>query len=132
MRIKTRWWRRVAATLGSLRNGMLSHKYSYYISVLSFAVASVCLQCTAKEKSDSKKPAITPAAELAAKAIQVPEGFSLKTVASEPNVANGVSFCFDPLGRIFVAETYRVGKGIEDDRFHTDWLDDDLQTTTVA
>ena len=111
---------------------MLSHKSWSCISVLSLAVLGICLQSAAEEKSDAKKSPITPAAELAAKAIQVPDGFSLKTVASEPNVANGVSFCFDPTGRIFVAETYRVGKGIEDDRSHMDWLDDDLQTTTVA
>ncbi len=95
---------------------MLLHKSWSCISVLSLAVLGICLQSAAEEKSDAKKPTITPAAELAAKAIQVPDGFSLKTVASEPNVANGVSFCFDPTGRIFVAETYRVGKGIEDDR----------------
>src|SRR5215217_7422157 len=74
---------------------------------------------------------VSPQAELAAKAIHVPDGFTLMTVASEPNLANGVAFCFDPAGRIFIAETYRVGKGIEDDRFHMDWLDDDLAARSV-
>ncbi|HEX3599139.1 MAG TPA: glucose dehydrogenase, partial [Lacipirellulaceae bacterium] len=92
-----------------------------------------CLTVQAAIAADDASPkgAITPQAELAAKAIQVPAGFTLKTVASEPNLANGVAFCFDPSGRIFVAETYRVGKGIEDDRGHMDWLDDDLAAKTV-
>lgn len=77
-------------------------------------------------------PVITPAAKLATKAFQIPEGFKLETVASEPNLANPVAFCFDPQGRIFVAETYRVGKGIEDNRHHKDWLDEDLAARTVA
>jgi quinoprotein glucose dehydrogenase len=79
----------------------------------------------------AQEPAISSEAKLAAKAIQVPAGFTLRTVASEPNLANPVAFCFDPAGRIFVAETYRVGKGVEDDRHHMDWLDDDLAARTV-
>ncbi len=46
-------------------------------------------------------------------------------------LANPVSFCIDERGRIFVAETYRQGKGVEDDRGHMDWLDDDLAAETV-
>jgi quinoprotein glucose dehydrogenase len=80
----------------------------------------------------SQEPTISSEAALAAKAIQVPAGFTLKTVASEPSLANPVAFCFDPAGRIFVAETYRVGKGVEDDRHHPEWLDDDLAARTVA
>ncbi len=75
---------------------------------------------------------IPPHVTLAAKAIQLPEGFHLDTVACEPNLANPVAFCFDPKGRIFVAETYRVKKGVEDNRTHMDWLDDDLAARTVA
>lgn len=84
----------------------------------------------AEDRPAAESP-IASQAELAAKAIQVPAGLTLKTVASEPNLANPVAFCFDPKGRIFVAETYRVGKGIEDDRHHPDWLDDDLAARTV-
>jgi quinoprotein glucose dehydrogenase len=75
---------------------------------------------------------ISPKAKLAAKAFQLPEGFTLTTVASEPQTANGVAFCFDPKGRIFIAETYRVKKGIEDNREHMNWLDDDLAAQSVA
>src|SRR5215475_3779476 len=102
-------------------------------ATLALALTMIfCVSFVSAETPQSSQPVISSEAELAAKAMQVPEGFSLKTVASEPNLANGVSFCFDPRGRIFVAETYRVGKGIEDDRSHMDWLDDDLAARTVA
>src|SRR5882757_4483770 len=112
----------------------MTSRSNHRACILISALVLICLSCRAGVAADdpNSKAAITPQAELAAKAIQVPAGFTLKTVASEPNVVNGASFCFDPTGRIFVAETYRVGKGIEDDRSHMDWLDDDLQTTTVA
>lgn len=100
--------------------------------MLPLMLANRCVLPVHAETTESRKPVIAPEAELAAKAIQVPSGFTLKTVASEPNLANVVSFCFDPSGRIFVAETYRVGKGIEDNRSHVDWLEDDLACQTVA
>lgn len=84
------------------------------------------------DDASNDRAVISAQAELAAKAIKVPEGFTLKTVASEPNLANGVAFCFDPAGRIFVAETYRVKKGVEDNRWHPTWVDDDLSARTVA
>jgi quinoprotein glucose dehydrogenase len=46
-------------------------------------------------------------------------------------LANPVAFCLDELGRIYVAETHRQSKGVEDDRGHMDWLDDDLAAETV-
>src|SRR5438309_486659 len=99
---------------------------------LSLAFACLCLRFSFADMTEPSEPIVSPEAQLSAKAIQVPDGFSLTTVASEPHVANGVAFCFDPAGHIFVAETYRVGKGIEDNRGHLDWLDDDLASRTVA
>lgn len=81
---------------------------------------------------DRAAPPVSSEAELAAAAIRVPDGMSVKTVASEPHLANPVAFCFDPRGRIFVVETYRLHKGVEDNRNHMDWLDDDLAARTVA
>jgi quinoprotein glucose dehydrogenase len=101
-------------------------------SYLVLWLATIQLSATHVVAADGSSQAVSPQATLAAKAIQLPAGFTLKTVASEPNLANPVAFCFDPSGRIFVAETYRVKKGIEDDREHMDWLDDDLAARTVA
>ena len=87
----------------------------------------------AEAAADGANPqaVVSPASELAAAAIRVPEGFTVAPVASEPQLANPVAFCFDPQGRIFVAETHRVHKGVEDNRGHMDWLDDDLAARTV-
>jgi quinoprotein glucose dehydrogenase len=86
----------------------------------------------AEKAATGEAPQVSPAAELAAAAIHVPEGFTVTAVASEPRLANPVAFCFDPAGRIFVAETHRVGKGVEDNRHHMYWLDDDLAARTVG
>lgn len=46
-------------------------------------------------------------------------------------MANPVAFCLDELGRVYVAETFRQQKGVEDNRFHGSWLLDDLAAQTV-
>ena len=101
-------------------------------------IAMIWLGCAAlmgAEPTDAtaaKPPAaVSSASELAAAAIRLPQSFSAAPVASEPQLANPVAFCFDPQGRIFVAETHRVHKGVEDNRHHMDWLDDDLAARTV-
>jgi quinoprotein glucose dehydrogenase len=87
----------------------------------------------AEEAAKVAAPAVvSKEAELTARAIKVPAGYRVTAVASEPNVANPVAFCFDGAGRIFVAETFRVHRGVEDNRNHMDWLDDDLAARTVA
>ncbi len=73
----------------------------------------------------------SPGARLAAGTIQAPEGYTVTAVASEPLLSNPVAFCFDPSGRMFVAETHRIHNGVEDNRGHMDWLDDDLAARTV-
>src|SRR6478609_9411652 len=88
--------------------------------VLCLAPIHLTISCVMAADGQAQVSAVSPQATLAAKAIQLPAGFTLKTVASEPNLANPVAFCFNPKGRIFVAETYRVNKGIEDDRQHMD------------
>jgi quinoprotein glucose dehydrogenase len=98
------------------------------VIVSAIAMIGFALPAEAEPTTD----VITRQAARAAKAFQIPDGFTLTTVASEPNLANGVAFCFDPAGRIFIAETYRVKKGVEDNRDHMDWLDDDLACRTVA
>src|SRR5205807_8669034 len=69
--------------------------------------------------------------ERAISRIKVPAGLSLQLWAAEPLVANPVAFSIDERGRIYVAETYRQSKGVEDNRGHMDWLDDDLAAMTI-
>lgn len=80
----------------------------------------------------SSSDTVSTAAKLSAASFRVEPGYKVTPVASEPLFANPVAFCFDPQGRIFVAETHRVHHGTEDNRNHMDWLDDDLAAQTVA
>lgn len=70
--------------------------------------------------------------ETAIKGFRKPAELDVKLVAAEPLMANPVCFCFDEKGRILVAETFRQGKGVEDNRNHMHWLEDDLAAQTVA
>ena len=62
----------------------------------------------------------------------LPEGMTMTAVAAEPLVANPVAFCLDEQSRIYVCETFRQSRGVEDNRGHRNWLETDLSLTTVA
>lgn len=70
--------------------------------------------------------------EQALKGFKVPEGLERQLFAAEPLLANPVAFTVDRRGRVFACETFRQGKGVEDNRSHGHWLDDDLAAMTVA
>lgn len=79
-------------------------------------------------------PAIAEASKEGAQAIQgfrVPKGMTVNLFAAEPLLANPVAFCIDEQGRFYVAETFRQGKGVEDNRGHMNWLHDDLAAETL-
>jgi quinoprotein glucose dehydrogenase len=94
-------------------------------------VAALCSCLARGEERAAAEPVVSAEAKLAAAGVRLPAGISLTPVASEPRLANPVAFCFDPQGRIYVAETHRVLRGVEDNRHHMDWLDDDLAARTV-
>src|SRR4051794_37932891 len=71
-------------------------------------------------------------AERALGRMQLPAGLKAEVHAAEPLLANPVAFCFDEQGRIYVAETFRLHKGVTDNRNHSKWLDDELAARTVA
>jgi quinoprotein glucose dehydrogenase len=58
-------------------------------------------------------------------------GLKCELYAAEPQVGNIVAIHRDYKGNLYVCETYRQGKAIEDNRNHAYWLDDDLQAQTV-
>jgi len=79
-------------------------------------------------------PAIAEASKEGEQAIQgfrVPQGMTVSLFAAEPLLANPVAFCIDEQGRFYVAETFRQGKGVEDNRGHMNWLHDDLAAETL-
>jgi quinoprotein glucose dehydrogenase len=81
--------------------------------------------------SEPKRTSAPREGELAIKKFKVPEGLKVELVAAEPQLANPVSFCFDELGRIYVAETYRLSAGALDINSWMEWLDQDLASRTV-
>ena len=58
-------------------------------------------------------------------------GLKCEVFAAEPDVANVVAFHRDYKGRMFLCETFRQDKGIEDNRAHTYWMDEELAAQTV-
>jgi quinoprotein glucose dehydrogenase len=77
----------------------------------------------------------SPPASEAAKAMKrfrLPQGVEARVWAAEPLMANPVAFCFDERGRCYVAETFRLNRGVTDNRGHMSWLDDDVASRTVA
>ena len=58
-------------------------------------------------------------------------GLKCELWAAEPLLGNPVSFTQDEKGRWYVAETFRQEKGIEDNRGHAEWLDEDIAAKTV-
>lgn len=69
--------------------------------------------------------------QLALEAFQYPEFLNVNLWASEPMLANPVAFGIDDHGRLYVCETFRQKKGVEDNRSHMVWLEDDLSLMTV-
>ena len=87
---------------------------------------------TAQETYSPRIAAKSDEGERAIQRFRIPAGMNCELFAAEPMLANPVAFCFDERGRIFVAETFRQQKGVEDNRGHGNWLLDDLAAQTVA
>ncbi len=108
------------------------------VLILSCVCAVVVRAATPACGADSKTSPYTPQVAAASNegeqqiaAFAVPEGLQIKLWAAEPMVANPVCLTVDERGRVYVAETFRIKHGVEDDRGHMDWLDDDMASTTV-
>lgn len=103
--------------------------------VWSLFVSLWATSVLAQARPIPEEPTIAPASDEAAKALpgfKVPAGLKGELVAAEPLLANPVAFFIDHQGKIYVCETFRQSKGVEDNRGHEHWLDDDLAAQTVA
>lgn len=104
-------------------------------------IALVLIVCTASEtlaQSPAPKKAARPRppvairdAELASRSIQVSDGLRLGIFATEPMVGNPVALGIDERGRVYVAETYRLYRGVTDTRRHMKWLEDDMASRSI-
>lgn len=108
--------------------------------VAVFAIMILCVtaalivpthRLAAAVPNDAKVAAASNEGDLALSRIKIQPGLKLDLWAAEPLLANPVAFCLDERGRVYVAETYRQSKGVEDNRGHGHWLDDDLAAMTV-
>ena len=70
--------------------------------------------------------------EAALSGFTLPDGVTGSVWAAEPLLANPVAIDVDHRGRVFVCETFRQKRGVEDNRSHMDWLRRDLAAETVA
>ena len=107
---------------------MSLYRYVSLTAALACLGASVC-------HGQEYQPAIAPASQEAHRAIagfRVPEYLQADVWAAEPMLANPVAFKLDHRGRAYVCETFRQQKGVEDNRYHMVWLEDDLAAQTVA
>ena len=86
----------------------------------------ICCEVRAKEGATSGEVASN------GEIVQLPPGLQIDVFADESLVANPVAFSIDERGRVFVCETFRQGKGVEDNRKHRVWLQDDLAAQSVA
>jgi quinoprotein glucose dehydrogenase len=105
------------------------------LSLSAFLGSSLIAGQQVRQAAHEYRPFVAPASnegEKAIKGIRVPEGHRVVLWAAEPLLANPVAFCFDELGRCYVAETFRHSTGVTDNRNHMYWLDDDLASRTVA
>ncbi len=113
-------------------------RLQYPLEMLMSLFASAMLQGAETAHGDPTLSARSPGVQLSEEArealarFRAPEGFRLELFAAEPLLANPVAFCFDALGRAYVAETFRHSKGVTDIRSHMDWLEDDLAIRSVA
>jgi putative membrane-bound dehydrogenase-like protein len=84
-------------------------------------------------------PTTTPAGTTAAATTPPPAAPSIAPVAplswavfaQDPLVQDPVSFCVADDGSLFIAESFRQEKGVEDNRSSKFWLEDDLQLQSV-
>src|SRR5262245_3671422 len=80
-----------------------------------------CLLLAAPQDDKPYNPPVAAASDEGVKALQrirVPQGTNLSLFAAEPLLAHPVAFSIDEKGRFFVAETFRLHKGVTDNRDH--------------
>lgn len=98
--------------------------------------AAICLTIAVKQAyaDDAYTPEVAEASNepaLALEQITYPENLKASVAAAEPDVANVVAFTIADDGTLFAAETFRQQHGVEDNRSHMNWLEDDLAAKTI-
>ena len=108
------------------------------VSILTYIVGAVgsitpiCAQSSLPPPPDNPHVAgRSDEGEQAIAGFEVREGMKIELVAAEPDVANPVAIWIDEKRRFYVAETFRQERGVEDNRDHQNWVDDDLAAQSI-
>lgn len=64
--------------------------------------------------------------------ITYPEGMKARVFAQQPDVLNATAISMDEQNRLFVAETHRFDRGIEDNRRNWHWIKDEVGLRSTA
>ena len=64
--------------------------------------------------------------------IQYPEEMTARVYAREPDALNVTAIAFDEKNRLYLSETHRFDRGIEDNRRNQHWLRDEIALTSTA
>ena len=113
---------------------------SKHLMRLSFAAVCwlpliLCAGAGAEEPLPQPLPpeiaAASDDAQLAIEGFAIPKGWKCELFAAEPMLANPVAFHVDAQGDVYVCESFRLKKGVEDNRDHEYWVDDELAARRV-
>ena len=106
----------------------------FAVGLLGLFATPLAAADPAEADARNYNPTIAEASDEGERALagfRVPDGFTGSLWAAEPLLANPVAFSIDHLGRVYVAETFRQQRGVEDNRYHMDWLEADLAAESV-
>ena len=106
--------------------------YCYLLLSLFYGSYAYTQEIPAHYPEEPKIAAASDEGTLAIKSFVYPQNLKINLFAAEPDVANPVAIHVDFRGRVFVCESFRQGKGIEDNRKHGNWLNDDLAAQSVS
>jgi quinoprotein glucose dehydrogenase len=102
----------------------------------TFFFASLAVAAVLPAQSPPYRPALlgpSREAEMAMRKFQLADDLTVSLWAAEPQVGNPVALWIDARARVFVAETFRLHKGVTDNRkYAKDWVEAELACRSVA
>ncbi len=94
-------------------------------------LSPITMAITDVEGTASDKPIPSQAPEKALlSTIRFPEEMKATVFAKQPDVQDPTAICFDEQNRLYITETHRFERGIEDNRRNPHWVRDDIALTT--
>ena len=105
------------------------------LSTAALFASALVVSAVSDEKTEgtaNPEPLPTQADEKAILAtVKFPEGMVAKLFAREPDVQDPTAITFDDQNRLYIAETHRFERGVEDNR-RNPWVADDYKLTSTA